>query len=96
LNRTPKKSRKKINNMGLRTFFSSLSGTGSEGKDSRPKTPPADPPADLPSDTEPENVGEPRRVWIALMGVTGAGKSTFISHLVDEKVPIGHDLASCE
>lgn len=33
---------------------------------------------------------------IAVMGVTGAGKSTLINHLVDEDVAIGHNLASCE
>ncbi|KAM0446062.1 hypothetical protein ACHAO4_009507 [Trichoderma viride] len=34
-------------------------------------------------------------VVIALMGGTGAGKSTFISLLTDEDVGIGHDLQSC-
>jgi len=47
------------------------------------------------SDDEPVPPGELKRVWIALMGVTGAGKSTFISHLVDEPVKIGHALKSC-
>lgn len=32
---------------------------------------------------------------IAVMGITGSGKSTFISHLVDSDVTIGHDLSSC-
>ena len=34
-------------------------------------------------------------VYIAIMGVTGAGKSSFISLLCDTKVEIGHDLDSC-
>lgn len=35
-------------------------------------------------------------VYIALMGVTGTGKSTFISHCTDKKPAIGHDLESCK
>jgi hypothetical protein len=35
-------------------------------------------------------------IIIAVMGVTGAGKSTFISLLSDEKIEIGHGLKSCE
>ncbi|KAI2471104.1 P-loop containing nucleoside triphosphate hydrolase protein [Annulohypoxylon bovei var. microspora] len=34
-------------------------------------------------------------VFIALMGVTGAGKSTFISHCTENQVEIGHDLQAC-
>ena len=36
-------------------------------------------------------------VFIAVMGVTGAGKSSFISLLCDSrtKIDIGHDLQSC-
>ncbi|KAK3341819.1 P-loop containing nucleoside triphosphate hydrolase protein [Lasiosphaeria hispida] len=34
-------------------------------------------------------------VWVALMGVTGAGKSTFIKHCVDDPVTVGHTLRSC-
>ncbi|KAI9686052.1 MAG: hypothetical protein M1822_004035 [Bathelium mastoideum] len=34
-------------------------------------------------------------VYIAIMGVTGAGKSTFISHCTQEDVAIGHGAASC-
>lgn len=30
------------------------------------------------------------------MGVTGAGKSTFISLLSDDQIEIGHGLQSCE
>jgi ABC-type transport system involved in cytochrome bd biosynthesis fused ATPase/permease subunit len=33
---------------------------------------------------------------VAVMGVTGAGKSTFISLLSDQDVNIGHDLESCQ
>jgi len=36
-------------------------------------------------------------VFIAVMGVTGAGKSTFISLASEiDKIEIGHDLRSCE
>jgi ABC-type phosphate/phosphonate transport system ATPase subunit len=34
-------------------------------------------------------------VYIAVMGVTGAGKSTFISHLTDSKVQVGDGLNAC-
>jgi signal recognition particle receptor subunit beta len=34
-------------------------------------------------------------VYIAVMGVTGAGKSTFISQLADSDVPIGTGLHAC-
>ncbi|KUM55632.1 hypothetical protein ACN42_g11616 [Penicillium freii] len=34
-------------------------------------------------------------VYIAIMGVTGAGKSTFISHLADSHVPVGSGLHAC-
>ena len=40
----------------------------------------------------------PRRVqdvYIAVMGVTGAGKSTFISTCSGKKAKIGHSLQSC-
>ncbi|KAI1087988.1 P-loop containing nucleoside triphosphate hydrolase protein [Rostrohypoxylon terebratum] len=34
-------------------------------------------------------------VFIAVMGVTGAGKSTFINHCTENQVEIGHDLQAC-
>ena len=34
-------------------------------------------------------------VYIAVMGVTGAGKSSFISTCTGKPVKIGHDLKSC-
>lgn len=41
------------------------------------------------------DAGEKPPVMIAVMGVTGAGKSTFISTLTERDVEIGHDLTSC-
>ncbi|KAK6429768.1 hypothetical protein LTR95_014085, partial [Oleoguttula sp. CCFEE 5521] len=40
---------------------------------------------------------EPREsdVFIAVMGVTGAGKSTFISKLTTKEIKIGHDMQAC-
>jgi GTP-binding protein EngB required for normal cell division len=35
-------------------------------------------------------------VFVALMGVTGAGKSSFISQCCDEYIPIGHNLQACK
>ncbi len=35
-------------------------------------------------------------MFIAVMGVTGVGKSTFISHLAERAVKIGHDMEACE
>jgi type IV secretory pathway VirB4 component len=37
----------------------------------------------------------PSDVFIAIMGVTGAGKSTFISLCSDREVKIGHNLQAC-
>ncbi|KAL8847920.1 MAG: hypothetical protein Q9221_007051 [Calogaya cf. arnoldii] len=34
-------------------------------------------------------------IIIAIMGITGSGKSTFISKLVDAEIMIGHELQSC-
>ncbi len=34
-------------------------------------------------------------IFIAVMGVTGSGKSSFISLLCEERIEIGHDLESC-
>jgi len=36
-----------------------------------------------------------RKVFIAVMGVTGSGKSTFIRIASQLDVNIGHDLMSC-
>lgn len=37
----------------------------------------------------------PDDVFIAITGVTGVGKSTFISKLVGDQVVIGHGMDSC-
>lgn len=39
---------------------------------------------------------KPSDVFIAVMGVTGAGKSTFISKCTEKEVRIGHNLQACE
>lgn len=44
---------------------------------------------------KPTNFGKDDIV-IALMGITGAGKSTFISLLADDYVQVGHELTSCK
>ena len=38
---------------------------------------------------------QPGDVIIALMGVTGVGKSTFISHCTDEPIAVNTGLRSC-
>jgi signal recognition particle receptor subunit beta len=35
-------------------------------------------------------------VYIAVMGITGAGKSTFIATSSEKSVKVGHDLRSCK
>jgi signal recognition particle receptor subunit beta len=37
----------------------------------------------------------PNDVFIAVMGVTGAGKSTFISQLAQRPIKIGYSLQAC-
>lgn len=37
-----------------------------------------------------------RALYIAVMGVTGSGKSNFIKMATGLDVPIGHGLESCE
>jgi GTP-binding protein EngB required for normal cell division len=43
----------------------------------------------------PRNEPQASDVYVAVMGVTGAGKSTFISHLADEQVLVGNGLNAC-
>ncbi|KAI0886793.1 P-loop containing nucleoside triphosphate hydrolase protein [Annulohypoxylon maeteangense] len=43
----------------------------------------------------PHSASSNNDVFIAVMGVTGAGKSTFISHCTENQVEIGHDLQAC-
>jgi len=50
------------------------------------------PPPPLPLTERPARQGD---IWVALVGVTGSGKSTFISRCVDEPVQVGHSLKSC-
>ena len=53
----------------------------------------------LPAKPKPDNdvqYEEPKPVYIALMGVTGTGKSTLISHCSKEKPTIGHTMTSCK
>ncbi|KAK9784610.1 putative P-loop containing nucleoside triphosphate hydrolase protein [Seiridium cardinale] len=61
--------------------------------------PPLPSSTEVPSSTARDYLGgfEPEEtdVVIALMGVTGSGKSTFISQCTEEEVKVGHDLESC-
>ena len=41
-------------------------------------------------------LSRPNDLAIAVMGLTGSGKSTFINLLVDQEVTIGHGLVSCK
>lgn len=45
----------------------------------------------------PKHIGGGKgSLFIPVMGVTGSGKSTFISLLADEHVPVSDSLNSCE
>ena len=35
-------------------------------------------------------------ILIAVMGMTGVGKSTFVNYFADQKAEVGDDLESCE
>lgn len=61
------------------------------------------PRASLPADKEEKDESEldddafdPTDLFFAVMGVTGAGKSTFISSLSEDAAEVGHDLQSSE
>lgn len=47
-----------------------------------------------PADREKRPIG-PNDYFVAVMGVTGVGKSSFIQHLSGERVEIGHTLEAC-
>lgn len=38
----------------------------------------------------------PSDIFVAVMGMTGSGKSTFISLCTGEDVAVGHDLQACK
>jgi ABC-type thiamine transport system ATPase subunit len=42
------------------------------------------------------NITRPGDVVIAVMGVTGSGKTTFVNYFADVEVEIGHGLEPCE
>ncbi|OQO14297.1 hypothetical protein B0A48_01173 [Cryoendolithus antarcticus] len=54
------------------------------------------PPIPTPQETPDEDLAElgPNDILIAVMGITGSGKSTFISLLADGEAEIGHSLTS--
>ncbi|KAH6855718.1 P-loop containing nucleoside triphosphate hydrolase protein [Chaetomium sp. MPI-CAGE-AT-0009] len=72
--------------MWKNTIFRSSAEDSDTGSDT------STPPPPLPATDRPTRQGD---IWIALVGVTGSGKSTFISHCVDEPVQVGHSLKSC-
>ncbi len=43
-----------------------------------------------------DKLPSPEDSFVAVMGVTGAGKSTFISRLAGDGAKVGHDLVSCK
>ncbi|KIX10130.1 uncharacterized protein Z518_01211 [Rhinocladiella mackenziei CBS 650.93] len=45
--------------------------------------------------TSSEQVLSPEDVFIAVMGLTGVGKSTFVTLCTQKEIPIGHHLESC-
>ena len=57
---------------------------------------PLGPTRSLGSDDSVSSLQENSDLYVAVMGTTGAGKSTFISHCTREEVRIGHDMESCE
>jgi len=42
------------------------------------------------------NLARPEDIVIAVMGITGSGKTTFINHFSEKELMIGHGLDSCK
>lgn len=57
-----------------------------------PSMPQVKPAKQLPSTLKPR----PSDVFIAVMGMTGVGKSTFVSLCTEDEVKLGHGLGSCK
>ncbi|PSN64131.1 P-loop containing nucleoside triphosphate hydrolase protein [Corynespora cassiicola Philippines] len=51
--------------------------------------------AEMQAEMQAEESQLPSKPTIVIMGMTGTGKSTFISHLTDDEVAVGHGLQSC-
>lgn len=52
--------------------------------------------ADSPHHVVPETPSlKPGDIIIAVMGITGCGKTTFVNHFSENRLPIGHGLDSC-
>lgn len=75
-----------------------IESPASPGAEQASGTPDAPPPAAQvdPRAFRDDNEPKPTDVFIAVMGVTGAGKSTFISKCTEKEVRIGHNLQACE
>ena len=43
-----------------------------------------------------QDINRPHDIVIAVMGITGVGKSSFISLLTDDEVVVGRELTSCK
>jgi predicted GTPase len=54
----------------------------------------------VPTNTQKENVlirlRRPDDIIIAVMGITGCGKSTFVNLFSDRRLEVGHGLDSCK
>jgi len=75
-----------------------IESQASSGAEQIPEEPNAPPPA---AQVDPRAFRDgyepkPSDVFIAIMGVTGAGKSTFISKCTEKEVRIGHNLQACK
>lgn len=50
--------------------------------------------AKMPRRSTASTPDKPDDILIAVMGITGSGKSTFISHCTEDVVPVGNHLQS--
>jgi ribosome biogenesis GTPase A len=74
---------------------SAAAGGSAPGTDTSPANEKTETAVAAPEEAATETTDPPREVFIAVMGGTGTGKSTFINQVTGKNLKAGHGLASC-